>query len=360
MEAKLYLSNGSLFKGTLIGAKPSENVGELVFTTSMVGYSESITDPSFCDQILVFSYPIIGNYGLPCITEKEFDIFHFKKGHESSKAWVSGVVIGQDTSIRGNEAFGETLDNWLRAYNITGIAGIDTRELIKLIRETGNLTGKISLDDLNQNDLSFDLMNSNPVAKVSIKKRINIGSGNLKVVLVDFGVKWGIIRELLKNNCRVEIVPWDDNFLNIDCDGYVLSNGPGDPASLEIVFPIIRELIRRGKKILGICLGHQLLALATGAKTIKLPHGHRGYNHPVIRQSDNMAFMTSQNHSYVICEESLNKSVWDISFVNANDLTIEGISHKEGDIKGVQFHPEASGGPNDCLWILQDFIKSLK
>jgi carbamoyl-phosphate synthase small subunit len=370
--AKLVLSNGMVFKGRHIGAQVQTS-GELVFTTSMVGYSESITDPSFCGQILTFSYPLIGNYGLPNIVADE-NKFHLAQGYESDRSWLSGVILSSNSDFTGHQVFETNLDEWLKKINVPGIVGIDTRELVKVIRDSSMLLGQIVLEENGliidnafamhpfklENDSFTNPNLENLVDKVSSKKRVILGKGKTKVGIIDFGVKWGIINRLLEMDCRVEVIPWNERFSQIDCDGYLLSNGPGDPVSLKEIFPEIRELINSNKKILGICLGHQVMALAMGAQTKRLPFGHRGYNQPVVEMKTSRGFMTCQNHSYYVCEETLDHSAWDVSFINANDRSIEGISHKTKPVKGIQFHPEASGGPNDCLWILDEFVRSLR
>lgn len=358
-NAKLVLSNGMTFEGSHIGANvPS--VGEMVFTTSMVGYSESITDPSFCGQILVFSYPMIGNYGLP-VKKDESNYYHLTPGYESHRSWLSGVVVSSDCLSAENETYKTNLNDWLKSEGISGITGIDTRELVKIIRSSETITGKIvtGFNLSEKNDGLFSL-ETNLVSIVSTKMRQVLGTGKTKVAIVDFGVKWGIIKKLLDLDCQVEIVPWNDDLSKVHCDGFILSNGPGDPNTVSEIFPEIRKMVETNRNVLGICLGHQILAIAMGGATKRLPFGHRGYNHPVIECKTMRGFMTSQNHSYYVDDKSLDKSIWEVTFINANDQTIEGISHKIKPVSGIQFHPEASGGPNDCVWILNEFVNSLR
>lgn len=357
--AKLVLSNGMVFEGIHIGAQVQTS-GELVFTTSMTGYSESMSDPSFCGQILVFSYPLIGNYGLP-INQESSDHFHLAAGLESSHSWLAGVIVSSHSDFSSHSQFKSNLHDWLTLQGVPGITGIDTRELVKVIRSSEMLLGKIIIENvaLSTNDSFYNPNTENLVAKVSTSVRKILSYGKPKVAVVDFGVKHGILNKLIELGCQVEVVPWNEKLSTVDCDGFLLSNGPGDPKSVHDIFPGIKELVDQNKKILGICLGHQILALSMGATTKRLPFGHRGYNHPVEECKTGRGYMTSQNHSYFVCDQTLDKAIWDVSFVNANDQSIEGITHKFKPVKGIQFHPEASGGPNDCLWILEDFVKSL-
>lgn len=341
LAAYLCLEDGEILSGTSFGYR-GESEGEVVFTTGMTGYNESVTDPSYAGQILVFTYPLIGNYGVP----KPIKIQkHLLSNFESEHVWVKGVIVA---------TVSRSFDGWLASQKIPGISGIDTRALTQKIRKKGVLQGRISLKK------NTSLFKNKPnevhlVDQVSLHKIISyhpvIPNGK-HVGLIDCGVKHGMVRELLRLGYRVTRVPWNVNILDVagDIDGIVCSNGPGDPKDCGKTIDTIRLILRKDIPFLGICLGHQLLALAVGADTYKLPYGHRGVNQPCQNVINHKAYVTSQNHGYAVKRGTLPKgySEW---FVNLNDGTIEGIRHKTKNIQSVQFHPEGCPGPFDTRGI---------
>ncbi|MDR1784388.1 MAG: glutamine-hydrolyzing carbamoyl-phosphate synthase small subunit [Endomicrobium sp.] len=367
-KAYLELSNGMKFEGSSIGA--SVNVsGEMVFNTGMLGYSEAMTDPSYLGQILVFSFCLIGNYGIPSYQNKDF---FMSKGHESSSIKTQGIIVSDIYDGCHHHDGGISLENWMKDQNVPGIAGIDTRYLVQIIRESKNLFGKIISEnakpqDKNKFEFLKNFKNSeyidpakyNLMPSVSTNKKMIMGKGFKKVAVIDCGVKWNIIRMLMERNCKVELLPWDGDFSEIQCDGWLISNGPGDPKNTDnLVERIKKYVLALGKPILGICLGHQLLSLASGAKTKRLNHGHRSHNQPVFSIPEKNAYMTSQNHRYAVEKSSIQPG-WELWFENANDDSVEGIRHKTKPFMSVQFHPEASSGPNDTSWIMNKFVDLL-
>ena len=373
LPMRLILENGMVFKGQSFGAeRPSS--GEVVFSTAMAGYPESLTDPSFKGQILLLTYPIIGNYGVPA-NSKTNGVSDF---FESNRIHASGLVVQDYTPQYSHWNAVDSLGNWLKDENVPGIFGIDTRKLTKIIRENGSLLGKIEIDIDSSVDayghgddysyihgnepLNVDFYNPdnyNLVAEVSCKEVIEYGDGDKKVVLVDCGTKLNIIRELVKEGLKVVRVPWNYDFNTIDFDGVVISNGPGNPEYCNITVDNIRQAMQTDRPIFGICMGNQLLAKAAGASTYKLRYGHRSHNQPVRRVGSNQCFITSQNHGYAV-DETLLGSDWEPWFVNMNDATNEGIKHKTKPFYSVQFHPEAAGGPTDTRFFFEEFAKLLK
>lgn len=359
MPVRLILENGMVFKGQSFGAeRPSS--GEVVFSTAMAGYPESLTDPSFKGQILLLTYPIIGNYGVPANSETNgvSDFF------ESNRIHAAGLVVQDYTPQYSHWNAVKSLDSWLKEENVPGVFGIDTRKLTKIIRENGSLLGRIELDSDSINDESnnrgfYNPDNYNLVAEVSCSEVIEYGAGNKKVVLVDCGTKLNIIRELVKEGLKVVRVPWDYDFNTIDYDGVVISNGPGNPDYCKMTVDNIRQAMENDRPIFGICMGNQLLAKAAGASTYKLRYGHRSHNQPVRRVGSNQCFITSQNHGYAV-DESLLGSDWEPWFVNMNDATNEGIKHITKPFYSVQFHPEAAGGPTDTRFFFEEFAKLVK
>ncbi len=355
---RLILENGMVFQGESFGAERPAS-GEVVFNTAMVGYPESLTDPSYTGQIFTSTYPIIGNYGVPAKSET-YGVSDF---FESGRIHVSGLIVqhysAQFSHWNGSRSLGE----WLKMENIPGISGIDTRMLTKVLREEGSLLGRIVFgekpDSGQESETEFyNPGNDNLVAQVSCKEVIEYGQGEKKVVLVDCGTKLNILRELVKQGMRVIRVPWDYNFSAIDYDGVVISNGPGNPDHCRVTIQHIREALNRDKPIFGICMGNQLLAKAAGASTYKLKYGHRSHNQPVRRVRSNQCFITSQNHGYAV-DESLLNNEWEPWFVNMNDGTNEGIRHKTKPFFSVQFHPEAAGGPTDTRFFFDEFARSV-
>jgi carbamoyl-phosphate synthase small subunit len=363
---RLILENGIVFQGKSFGAERPTS-GEVVFSTAMVGYPESLTDPSYKGQILSLTYPIIGNYGVPAKSETDgiSDFF------ESDCIHALGLIV-QDYSEDYSHWNGkESLGEWLKRENIPGICGIDTRKLTKILREEGSLLGKIVFEEDHEsgentvfieagnkavNTGFYNPENDNLVAEVSCKEIVEYGKGDKKVVLVDCGTKLNIVRELIKQGVRVIRVPWDYDFNTLDFDGVVISNGPGNPDHCVATIENIQKAINSNKPIFGICMGNQLLAKAAGAKIYKLKYGHRSHNQPVRRVGSNQCFITSQNHGYAV-DESYLSSDWEPWFVNMNDGTNEGIRHKTKPFYSVQFHPEATGGPNDTRFFFDEFVK---
>ncbi|MDR1433545.1 glutamine-hydrolyzing carbamoyl-phosphate synthase small subunit [Candidatus Endomicrobiellum devescovinae] len=364
-KAYLELSNGIKLEGKAIGADVSVS-GEMVFNTGMLGYSEAMTDPSYWGQILVFSFCLIGNYGIPF---PENGDFFSSQGHESSSIKTQGIIVSDIYSGCHHHDRGISLEDWMKKQDVPGIAGIDTRYLVQTIRESGNLWGRIVPEGAKpQNKSKFEFLKHfedgeyvdpskfNLMPSVSTKERQIIGRGSKKVAVIDCGAKWNIMRMLIERGCEVEVLPWDTDFSTVKCDGWVISNGPGDPKNTaDLVERIKKDVLTSNKPILGICLGHQLLALASGAKTKRLSHGHRSHNQPVFSLPDKKAYMSSQNHRYAVEKNSI-QAGWELWFENANDDSVEGLKHKTKPFMSVQFHPEASSGPNDTSWIMDKLV----
>lgn len=351
-EILLELEDGTILKGKSFGAEVS-GAGEVVFNTAMTGYPESLTDPSYQGQILVLTYPLIGNYGAPG-KEMENNLLKF---YESSSIHISGLIVTDYSFDYSHWNAEDSLGNWLKKNNIPGIYGVDTRALTKRLREKGTMLGRIIYD--NQDIEFYDPNRENLVAQVSIEKKEIYGSNSNKVLLVDCGVKFNIIRYLFKRDVTVIRVPWDYDFLNEDYDGLFISNGPGDPKQCDITIKNIKRAFEKEKPIFGICLGNQLMALASGADTYKLKYGHRSHNQPVLRVGTNRAYITSQNHGFAVDNKTLSND-WEPSFININDQTNEGMIHKSKPFFSTQFHPEASGGPTDTGFLFDEFIKNIK
>ncbi len=351
-KAYLLLEDGTLFEGKSFGYEVPA-AGEVVFNTAMTGYPESLTDPSYEGQILVTTYPILGNYGVPPEREKDA-VSEFL---ESSKIHCRGI-IAQDYSWEPSHWLStRSLDQWLRDEKIPGIYGIDTRALTKHLREKGSMLGKIYFD--NPNEIEFSDPNiENLIAKVSCPEVEIHGQGEKTVVLVDCGTKYNIIRCLTRRGVKVVRVPWNYDFSTIPYDGLFISNGPGNPDFAEETVANIRKAMETGKPICGICMGNQLLAKAAGAKTYKLKYGHRSHNQPVRLEGTNTCYVTSQNHGYAVDQSTL-PADWEPMFTNMNDGTNEGIRHKEKPYFSAQFHPEASSGPRDTEFIFDKFIEML-
>jgi len=351
-QAKLTLEDGTVFVGKSFGSEKPV-AGEVVFYTAMTGYPESLTDPSYTGQILVSTYPMIGNYGVP-FGESEEGIHKF---YESHKVHISGLIIADYSFEFSHWNAEKSLSDWLREYDVPGIFDVDTRALTKILREKGSMLGKIEFGD--EVIDFYDPNMENLVARVSCTQREVYGNGGPRVVLVDCGVKNNIMRCLLKRGATVIRVPWDYDFSNEDYDGVFISNGPGDPAMCSETVQNIRKIITDDKPVMGICLGNQLLARAAGADTYKLKYGHRSHNQPVLLQGTDRCFITSQNHGYAVATETL-PTDWEPLFTNVNDNTNEGIRHKTKPFFSTQFHPEASSGPTDTEFLFDDFIQSIK
>lgn len=347
IKAKLVLDDGSEFIGYSFGHHGS-TAGEAVFNTAMNGYPESLTDPSYRGQILIATYPLIGNYGVP----DRISEGNLLRYWESDRIHITGLVVTEYSEEFSHWNASRSLSDWLTEHKIPAISGLDTRALTRKIREKGCMLAKVVIDhdvewvDPNRQDL---------VGQVSIKHKQVYGNGSHRIVLVDCGVKNNIIRCLLSRDTTVIRVPYDYDFTHDDYDGLFISNGPGDPKMNTKTIDHLRTAMQMDKPIMGICLGNQLLALAAGADTYKLPYGHRSHNQPVILKGTNRCFITSQNHGFAVDTKTL-PSDWEILFENANDGTCEGIKHKSRPIFAAQFHPEASGGPNDTEFLFDEFI----
>ncbi|MGG1676360.1 carbamoyl phosphate synthase small subunit [Neobacillus sp. NRS-1170] len=345
-QGYLTLETGEVFEGILIGAQ-KDSLGEVVFNTSMTGYQEIITDPSYAGQIITFCYPIIGNYGVNALDD------------ESISPALAGVVIGDLCEMPSHYQSINKFSEKLKQAGVPGIAGVDTRLLVKTIRSRGTVKGYLST----AKETQFLDTEKAPlwVEKVSTKKIQFFKNNGPHVVLIDFGYKKSILNALLEEGCSVTIVPYNTSYEKIKAlnpDGVLLSNGPGDPMALQKYFSEIKK-ISQYFPTLGICLGHQLIALAYGAKTAKLAYGHRGGNHPVKELQTGKVKMTAQNHGFVVIDESIDCQVFDITYRNVNDQSIEGLKHQSYPIQTVQFHPEAHPGPSDTEYILKDFVSQI-
>ena len=349
----LVLEDGTIFEGKSFGYE-APVAGEVVFSTGMVGYTESLSDPSYLGQILTLTYPLIGNYGVPK-DETQNDISTF---YESEKIQASGLIVSGFSFEYSHWNAAKSLSDWLIENKVPAVYGIDTRELTKLVREKGTMLGKLVFPG--DPDIPFiNPDDENQVAKASCKEVITYGNGKYKVLLVDCGVKNNIIRCLLKRDTTVVRVPWDYDFNSLEFDGLFISNGPGDPAFCDVTVTNIQKAMQTDKPIFGICMGNQLLSMAGGAKTYKLKYGHRSSNQPVQLVGTQRAFVTSQNHGFAVDNNTLSDE-WKPLFVNMNDGTNEGIRHKSKPWFSCQFHPEASAGPTDTEFLFDVFVRTLE
>ena len=360
----LLLQDGTKFHGKSFGYdKPV--AGEVVFNTAMMGYPESLTDPSYAGQLMVLTYPLVGNYGVPPFTFEKNGLPTFM---ESDKIYASAIIVADYSTKYSHWNAKESLADWLKREQVPGITGIDTRELTKVLREHGVMMGKILFDDEPDNIPEANYAGVNFVDQVSVKEIITYqpvegsvpaGKKAKKVVLVDCGVKANIIRCLINRGCEVVRVPWNYDYTDMEFDGLFLANGPGDPDMCEDAVKIIRKQMEKSDKpICGICMGNQLLSKAAGAKIYKLKYGHRSHNQPVRMVGTDKCFVTSQNHGYAVDASTLGED-WEELFVNMNDGSNEGIRHKTKPWFSSQFHPEACSGPVDTEFMFDKFVESL-
>ena len=347
MQGKLILSDGTVFLGESFGFEESGS-GEVVFNTGMVGYPESLTDPSYFGQILVLTYPLQGSYGVPSM-----DFW------ESKKIQVKGLIVQNYIDHPSHFESQKTLGAWLKEEKIPALQSIDTRALTIKLREHGVMLGRIELVNSKQFTVNsaYDPNKENVLPFVSVKKVEAVGNGKKNIVLIDCGTKGNIIRSLIKRGVKVTIVPWDYNPITegLDCDGVMVSNGPGDPGQAGKTIENVREILSKNIPTFGICLGSQIMALAAGGQTYKLKFGHRGHNQPVKDQTGKKAIITSQNHGFAVDMKTMDKD-WIEWFINLNDGTNEGLRHKNKPFMAVQFHPEASPGPVDAGYLFDEFL----
>lgn len=357
-KAALALEDGHVFYGNAVGAE-GENTGELVFNTSMTGYQEILTDPSYAGQIVTMTYPLIGNYGV-----NETDV-------ESRKPFVEGFVMRECCSEPSNWRATKSLPDYLREHNIIGIDGIDTRQITTLLRTKGAMKSVLSTIDLDAESLVKKAIAAPPMAGSDYVKAVSVKEPysweapqetRFRIVAMDYGIKYNILRLLQGFGCQITVMPATstaDEVLAQDPDGVFLSNGPGDPAALPYVYPPIQALFGK-KPIFGICLGHQVLGHAFGGNTYKLKFGHRGGNQPVMHHDTGKVEITAQNHGFAVDPDSLDPNVVRVTHTNLNDNSVEGMTHREWPIFSVQYHPEASPGPHDSRYLFERFIRDME
>jgi carbamoyl-phosphate synthase small subunit len=366
VAARLVLEDGSEYIGWSFGRARSQ-AGEVVFTTGMAGYPQSLTDPSFRGQILVATYPLIGNYGVP-LKPKTGEGWTDERGlptdFESERVQVSGFVVAEACDEPSHFAGESSLSDWLDKANVPGLAGVDTRALTERLREHGVMRGKILIDGAR--DVTFDSGDiAHPVSEVSVKAPVVYPAAPItpgrppRIALIDCGAKANILRCLLARGVEVVRLPWNHDLEGVDYDGLFLSNGPGDPKACGKTIATVRRAIAGDKPVFGICLGNQLMALAAGADTYKLPYGHRGQNQPCIEAGTDRCYITSQNHGYAVRGDTL-PAGWEPWFVNGNDGTIEGVRSTTGPFRAVQFHPEGCPGPRDSEFLIDRFVADVR
>ncbi len=352
-KAKLVLNDGSEYVGKSFGYETNTN-GEVVFNTGMVGYPETLTDPSYRGQILTMTFPLIGNYGVP---DKDIEN-GLLKYFESDNIHCRGLIVSGYSENYSHWNAVRSLSDWLKEEKIPAVFGIDTRKLTRKLRESGTMPGKIIIN--NKKKIDFENIDElDLVSQVSVKKPVEYKKGKTKVILVDCGTKNNIIQAFLKRDITVLRVPHDYNFLNEETDGIIISNGPGNPKICKETIKNVRKAVKKEIPILGVCLGSQIIALAVGADTYKLKYGHRGHNQPCNELGTRKCYITSQNHGYAVDTDSLPMD-WREWFVNENDGTNEGIIHISKPFFAAQFHPEASPGPDDTEFIFDLFLRALK
>jgi carbamoyl-phosphate synthase small subunit len=351
-RATLVLEDGFACDGQTLGAAMSA-AGEVVFNTGMVGYPEALTDPSYRGQILVLTYPLIGNYGVPDVSPGALLPLPF----ESDRIQVAGVIVSEAASAYSHWSSTRTFGQWLSDERIPAVVGVDTRALTKRLRSDGSMLGKIVVAD---RDVCFEDPNqTNLASQVSVASPIVYPGGSTRILLVDCGCKASIIKSLLSRGVTVIRVPWDYDFLNESYDGVVISNGPGDPQMCGPTIANVKRALEQDRPIFGICLGNQILALAAGAHTYKLKFGHRSQNQPCLEEGTKRCYITSQNHGYAVDSETLPDG-WEPWFTNANDGTNEGLRHITRPFMSVQFHPEAAPGPVDTQHLFDQFLGLLR
>lgn len=347
----LLLEDGSVFEGHAFGF-PQAVAGEVVFNTGMVGYPETLTDPSYKGQILVLTYPLIGNYGVPGHGENH----GLDAAFESERIQIAGLVVAGVSWHYSHWHATRSLSQWLYEQEVPALSGIDTRALTKRLRDQGSMLGKILVG---QEDVAWhDPNRENLVASVSVREPVVYPGGKTRLVVIDCGCKHSIIRSLLARHVTVLRVPWDYDFLDEACDGVLISNGPGDPKMCMQTIAHVQRAMAQGSAIFGVCLGHQILALAAGADTYKLKFGHRSQNQPCREVGTQRGYITSQNHGYAVDDRTLPQG-WEPWFVNANDGSNEGIRHHSRPFMSVQFHPEAAPGPVDTNFLFDTFLGML-
>ena len=356
-KVTLRLEDGTEFHGTSFGyEKPV--AGEVVFNTAMMGYPESLTDPSYAGQLMTLTFPLVGNYGVPPFTFEENGLPTFM---ESEKIHVRAIIVSDYSREFSHWNGVETLADWLKREQVPGITGIDTRQLTKVLREHGVMMGKILFDDMPDEVPEADYAGVNFVDQVSCREVIKYNEGaDKKVVLVDCGVKANILRCLIRRGVEVIRVPWNYDFNELEFDGLFLANGPGDPETCEVTVQNIRRFLANPvvRPCMGICMGNQLLSKAAGARIYKLKYGHRSHNQPVRMVGTEKCFITSQNHGYAVDNNTLGTD-WEPLFINMNDGSNEGIRHKKNPWFSAQFHPEAASGPTDTEFLFDEFVKLL-
>ncbi len=365
MKGKLYLADGTFYEGEGFGAEAT-CVGELVFNTSMTGYQKILTDPSYCGQIITMTYPLIGNYGIN------------GEDNQSDKIYASGLVVKEACASPSNYRLEKSLEAWLKEMGIPGIANIDTRQLTKRIRKHGTVKCVISTEDKSlaqlaklceESSLRADYMKEASWAEAKYPDYESCPDGKYRVAVLDFGIKKSILDDLEACGCAIKIFPYGfsaEEVLASKPDGVFLSNGPGDPAQAREAIAEVKKLMRASRAdgkalpMFGICLGHQILALAAGGETYKLRYGHRGGNHGVYNKETDRSYITSQNHGYAVKAESMILKNMDVTEINLNDKTVEGMKHRQRPIFSVQYHPEASPGPCDSKYLFEKFTELMK